>query len=52
MIAPPISAAYFRLAFPCFVSIYLCASVILQRYISLLNVSQPTTKATGCKILL
>ena len=47
-----LSVAYCTLIFPCFGGVYLWASVILQGQISLHNASQPTTKATGCEILL
>ena len=38
--------------FPCLIDVYLHAIVILQGYLLLRNASQPTTKATGCEILL
>ena len=38
--------------FPCLIDVYLHAIVILQGYLFLRNASQPTTKATGCEILL
>ena len=34
------------------IDVYLHAIVILQGYLFLRNASQPTTKATGCQILL
>ena len=34
------------------IDVYLHAIVILQGYLFLRNASQPTTKATGCEILL
>ena len=41
-----------RLAFPCFVGVYLRTSVILHGSLSLRNPSQPTTTTTGFEILL
>ena len=38
--------------FPCLIDVYLNAIVILQGYLFFRNASQPTTKATGCEILL
>ena len=35
MLFPRVSAACYRLNFPCFVGVYLCANVILQKQISL-----------------
>ena len=52
MLVPPVSAAYYKLVFPCFVGVYLCANVILQRWVSLPNASGPNMKATECKIIL
>ena len=48
----PVSAAYYRLVFSCFIYVYLRAIVIFHRQISLCNASRPTKKATGCEILL
>ena len=47
-----LSVAYCTLVFPCFGGVYLCACVILQGQISLHNANRPTTKTTGCEILL
>ena len=47
----PVKAAYCGLLFLCFIGVYLSVIVIMQGYIFLFNVSQPTVKATGCEIL-
>ena len=46
-----VSVAYCKLVFLCFVGVHFCVNVILQGYISVCNLSQPTRKATGCEIL-
>ena len=52
MLVLSVSAAYCKLVFLCFASMYNCESVILQGWISLFNVSRSTMKATGYVILL
>ena len=51
MPVPPVSACKCRLVFPCFVSIHLHKCGIAW-VVSLHKSSQPTTKATGCEIVL